>query len=313
MPALAKPPKELLQDAQTSRRIVLDHGSKDISGQYPLYDLLDVETTSGNINLVVDPQPAHPDHPNEPARLIVKTTSGSVSVTFLQQTTQYIVTHANGESERVDSIPADFDHLKASGVTGLMQIQSSIPYRPYEIKIHTTSGAITGTLLFTSTAQLKTASGSISVSFTPVVSLDDPVNVANLVTKSHSGSQSISVNEPLIIDSSESAHSVEDTPSITASHSTGCGSIQVEYPHSWAGNVTALSSGSIAFGGEDLEVTEDGDGHTKAVKRPSSDEQQREWWGSRGDMDVVLESRNSGAIVFHVKDDSYDLSTDATW
>lgn len=54
------------------------------------------------------------------------------------------------------------------------------------------------------------------------------------------------------------------------------------------------------MGGESLVMTDCGYGYVKGFKHPGNDKQ-REWWGSRGNMDVQLLSQ-SGPISFHVKD-----------
>ena len=64
------------------REIVVDHGHNSIWGKYPLFDLLSLTTTSGNIGVAVMPQPADPRKPDEPARLRIRSQSGSVTISF---------------------------------------------------------------------------------------------------------------------------------------------------------------------------------------------------------------------------------------
>lgn len=222
----------------------------------------------------------------------------------MQYSLDTIATFENGDAKKVDNI-IDLDYLKTSGATSISQVKGQIPYRPYEVEIKTQSGSINGRFVFTSSANLKTQSGHISASFVPVVSPDEVVH-ATFTTETVSGAQDISVSEPLIIDASDRTYpagtGVMSTSS--SSHTSQSGSLQIKYPHTWAGHVEAITkSGWIGLSGDGLEVTEETKGHTVGVKNPNSGDKKHDWWGSRGDMDVVIESTGSGSIQFHVKDE----------
>ncbi|GAM39202.1 hypothetical protein TCE0_034r10551 [Talaromyces pinophilus] len=296
------------EDLQAGREIILDTGSSAVYGRYPLYDLLYIKTTSGSVNIIVDPQPADPKKPDEPARLIIETEAGSVSAAFLQYSINTIATFENGDTKKVDNI-IDLDYLKTSGATSISQVKGQIPYRPYEVEIKTQSGSINGRFVFTTSASLETQSGHISASFVPVVSPDEVVH-ATLTTETVSGGQDISVGEPLIIDASDKTYpaGTGEMSTSSSSHTSQSGSLQVKYPHSWAGHVEAFTqSGWIALGGDGLEVTEQTHGHAVGVKNPDSDNKRHGWWGSRGDMDVVIESTGSGSVQFYVKDGRFPV------
>lgn len=222
-----------------------------------------------------------------------------------------MVTFGNGDTKPVDDV-IDIEYLKNSGATSVSQVQTQLPYRPYEIQVITKSGSINGKFLFTTAAHLESRSGHISASFTPVVSTEDTGIHAKILTETYSGAQGITLTEPLFIYPSKEAADAEDafltsSSSTTSSHTTHSGSIDVNYPHSWAGDVEASSmSGSIILNGDGLEVTEQGRGYAKGIKYPGNDEEHK-WWGSRGDMDVQIVSTQSGSIMFHVKDWPYDL------
>lgn len=291
------------EDLQAGREIILNKGSTAVYGRYPLYDLLNIKTTSGSVNIIVDPQPADPKKPDEPARLIIETEAGAVSVAFLQYSIDTIATFENGDTKKVDNI-IDLDYLKTSGATSISQVKGRIPYRPYEVEIKTQSGSINGRLVFTTSAKLETQSGYISASFVPVVSPDEVVH-ATLTTATVSGGQDISVGEPLIIEASDKTYpaGTGEMSTSSSSHTSQSGSLQIKYPHSWAGHVEAFTkSGWIGLGGDGVEVIEQTQGHAVGVKNPDRDHQKHGWWGSRGDMDVVIESTGSGSIQFHVKD-----------
>lgn len=246
-----------------------------------------VNSTSGNINLVVEPDVGSYSNPNQPGRLVIRTISGSVSVTFLQHTVRWKATNID-ESE-----PYEFD---------LVEDPSPIQYRPYEVEIYTETGSISGNFIFTTKAHLQSESGSISASFTLVVSSsydENTVNAVSLETKTTTGSRNISLTEPLVIDS-PSLKNIKNH-SVFSSHTSISGSIDIEYPQSWASNVTMRSSvGLIAMDGDGLEVTDIAYDYTTEFKN-HRDEKQRGWWGSRGDMDVQ-QSSQSGPISFHVKE-----------
>lgn len=215
-----------------------------------------------------------------------------------------IATFENGDTKKVDNI-IDLDYLKTSGATSISQVKGRIPYRPYEVEIKTQSGSINGRFIFTTSANLETQSGYISASFVPVVSPDEVVH-ATLTTTTVSGGQDISVGEPLIIDASDETYpaGTGEMSTSSSSHTSQAGSLQIKYPHSWAGHVEAFTkSGWIGLGGDGVEVVEQTQGHAVGVKSPDRDHQKHGWWGSRGDMDVVLESTGSGSIQFYVKDE----------
>lgn len=97
--------------ATGSREIIVDNGARSIWGQFPLYDLLSLSTTSGSIAVTIMPQPADPENPDEPARISIRTKSGSVTVSFtapeaamLTETDAEMVTledieHAHGKTK----------------------------------------------------------------------------------------------------------------------------------------------------------------------------------------------------------------------
>lgn len=60
----------------------MGNGPRSLWGKYPLFDELSLSTTSGNIGVTVIPQPADPANPDEPARLRVRSDSGSITVAF---------------------------------------------------------------------------------------------------------------------------------------------------------------------------------------------------------------------------------------
>ena len=246
------------------REIVVNNGPHSIWGRYPLYDLVSLTTTSGSVAVSLVPQPADPEKPDEPARLLIKTESGSVLVNF---------GHISGNVEDV----------------------SSLPRRPYQVEIQTQSGSISGVFPFSSSASLSTDEGSINAVLAPVIGREED-DVTISTTTSH-GSQNIRLAEPVI------SHDVNERLSFipTASHTSTDGSLNLHYPRHWAGNVHAWTgpSGVSCLNGRGLRVVKSGDGNAWAIKKPD-DSPEYYWWGGRGGMNVSLAAVEDGAISFFV-------------
>jgi hypothetical protein len=305
----------------STREIVVDRGTNTIWGRYPLYDLLSLTTTSGTIAITIDPQPADPDYPDKPARVVLQTKSGSIAVSFSSphaasmpeqemkmdlkadsssdKDGQYSYTHNDVVKYRSSCKKWKKRGSYADG-HGINGVSVPLPFRPYELEVKTELGSISGRFIFSTSAHIETQSGSISAMFIPVVSSDFPSNTT-LTTRTVTGSQSISLIEPYAI-LSDSETMFQQSGYATSSHTSASGSINIAYPRSWAGTVQATAqAGSICLDGHGLEVTKDGQGHAAAVKRPAEDSEVPEWWGSRGNMNVSLESSESGSINFHVR------------
>ncbi|OJJ47609.1 hypothetical protein ASPZODRAFT_131153 [Penicilliopsis zonata CBS 506.65] len=241
-----------LEDATISREVVIDNGHRAIWGHLPLYDLLSLSTTSGNVVVTITPQPAEPEQEDTPAKVVIRTKSGSVTVSF-------------------------------AGVD-----EASVPVRPYEVEIQTSTGHITGKLLFSTSLSLESQRGSITVSVTPVVY---PGNVS-IYSHTETGSQNIRLKEPINDDNDD-----DDDYEITASHSSRHGSLYIAYPSSWAGQVHASAvHGSICLNGDGLRVTKDGEGRAEGERDVM--EGHGDWWGERGAMQVDLQVKD-GSVMFN--------------
>lgn len=265
------------------REIVIDNGSQSVEGRLPLYDLLHISTTSGSIDVIIDPQPAHPDHQDKPARLVIQSRSGSIKVIY-------------------STSPAQ----SPSG-------QSTLPLRPYEVLVRGGSGVVEGRFVLSTEIGIYSQSGSIKATIVPVIH-SDHVN-GSLITDSTSGSQDITITEPIFPSDprTEKGHQAATGDDYQASmnhagqsgqyakahHASGSGSLKMIYPASWAGTVSANSrgSGSIKLEGRGLQETSRGRGHATAFRKPT--QRDSEWWGSRGDMEVSLLTRFSGSIEFY--------------
>lgn len=243
---------DLLNFHYSSRHIEVQTTSGTISGIYPLYDYLGIESVSGSVHVAVTPQDASKEKP-VPAQLEIKTTSGTVR-------TQYPI---DGPDSRV-------------------------PFREYITAVKTTSGTISGSFITGSKGQWHSESGGIRFDVLPIIDTD--LDVAEFHTYSTSGSTLISLLDPIFLGSSgdsegpraepeapwrpigekdpyseiipphlrvdiESTATAPKLHNLESSHTTVSGSIQLQYPPQWEGMINAKStSGSIRVEGKDVEI-----------------------------------------------------------
>lgn len=193
------------------------------------------------------------------------------------------------------------------------------PSRPYEIDIETVSGSVSGRYIFSTAARIRTLSGSISAQLVPIVSHDPDAPTSNttnisLSTETDSGSTDIRLTEPYVIRDVSSFTNSEKLPldtqqersgstytTVSSSHTSNAGSLQISYPQSWAGHVIASSSyGNVWIGGQGIKFEGGGSNWVEALKEPDVDPGDEVWWGSKGAMNVTLKDVGSGAIRFWV-------------
>ncbi|KAJ9617523.1 hypothetical protein H2204_013709 [Knufia peltigerae] len=191
--------------------------SHSITGTYQLYDLLDLSTVSGSINVNIQVQSG-----DKPAVLRLATKSGSVHVRF----------SSGGGLFRKPVIPEMANH------------------RTLITDISTNSGSVSGDLVHGNggSTTISMHSGSLNLSIHTVgVSENDPVS--NISTTTTSGSQYLRVISPLT--------STGAVRAIQARHVVqGSGSMNIHYPQEWEGmvHVKVNGSGSVRADGRDLTV-----------------------------------------------------------
>ncbi|KAF2703329.1 hypothetical protein K504DRAFT_508233 [Pleomassaria siparia CBS 279.74] len=117
-----------------SRETRLETISGSISGKYDLLDLLSVKTTSGSVNINVEPKEAD-NGVVKPAIFTATSTAGSIR--------------------------ADFE-------------RKNIPERDYQTSIETTVGSVDGTFIHGSKTSMETVAGAIKVDIMPFKSGDYP-------------------------------------------------------------------------------------------------------------------------------------------
>ncbi|GKT51579.1 uncharacterized protein ColSpa_11760 [Colletotrichum spaethianum] len=155
-----------------SRDIVVKTISGDITGWWPLYDSLKINSDTGDITAGVTPQPVLESKPRS-AVLEVTTISGDISVKEpLKEASQ---------SSKPDTV---------------------IPPRDYITTIDTKSGGIRAWVAFSSLAVAETLSGDLAAELLPVfnISLLQSIRVPELHTKTKSGNVAVKMLEPIWVE-----------------------------------------------------------------------------------------------------------------
>lgn len=276
-----KPAIENGNALQPEREIAINNGNHHISGNYQLFDLLFLSTTTGDIDVAVMPQPAGPINPDEPARLRIQSQSGNVSVSF---TAPLEASHPEMEKQ------TEIERVKY-GVENHHKDPQSPPIRPYEIEIETDSGAISGQFIVSTSVRLSTKGGIINATLVPIASgLRRNVSI---FTQTTLGSQQIQLTDPVYLHGFQRGISAKVQAAHLSHHG---GSMHIKYPSSWAGAVRAQpGSGSISLVGQGLEVVRGEEGSVDGRKGRVGGGY---WWGELGIMDVSLGSK--GATMFVV-------------
>lgn len=219
--------------ALSSREIWVETVSGDISGFYPLYDLLGIHTASGTVNTVVNPKSAAKSEP-KPAKLDVASVSGDLTV-----------------KEALDG---------------------DSPVRDYVVGFGTSSGTIDAEVAVSSEGRFSSQSADFKLKIQPVLQEGAEMKL-DTETKSGTTKLDILdplwVRKDRLehenqreTDSEDSFHIVR--PHLTTStelanlrsrHSSISGSIDLRYPSSWSGQFEAETlSGSQKFRGEGLRT-----------------------------------------------------------
>ncbi|RFU27895.1 hypothetical protein B7463_g8440, partial [Scytalidium lignicola] len=245
-----------------SRRIVVQTVSGSITGGFPLYDYLELQTTSGSIDVTISPEDILPTAP-APAELSIQTISGSITVT-----------------------------------SPIYSSSSTLYARDYRTQVHTNSGTIRGSYLFTSEGSFVTTSATVDVDVLPVLlataenlhtDSDSSKDHSLLSTTTTSGTTKVNVLEPILLPNTTVSSRRPSPPppqdldrfipigdrdpyrgvnrvdteavkrlalsSLHSSHHSTSARIDVHYPSSWEGFISAQTvSGSISVGGEGITI-----------------------------------------------------------
>ena len=201
------------------REVVVKTTSGSVHGSFALYDLLQITSSSGSIDIDVDPKDAAERNPS-PAKLKLETTSGNIKANTP------ILAETSGAYS-----------------------PSTIPVRDYQTTITSVSGTVTVTLIHGSDTQIHTSSGSISTTLSPYGSLDSR---SSIDVKTNSGTTTIDVLPSL-------SHPGQAMRNLYGAYKQLSGSLKISYPGEWEGGIEGtIISGSVNFGWPGLVVIEDG-------------------------------------------------------
>ncbi|KPI36863.1 uncharacterized protein AB675_11842 [Cyphellophora attinorum] len=214
--------------------------SQSITGSFPLYDVLDLSTTSGSIIIDVEPHPG----PN-PAVMKLSTRSGSIRVRM------------------------------GSGIVPWLP-SSDATNRTFQSTLETTSGSVSGSLLAGNggTTAIETQSGSLSLTIHALDSGGPKGSTSKLSTTTQSGSQNIKVSSSSTEDLKnwEAEHVVRGSGSMGLSYPRRWVG-RLEMRSMGSGSLSARGSGLVLERGGSKEVSGwrgDREGRVVAVEAQGS-------------------------------------------
>ncbi|EFY99298.1 hypothetical protein MAA_05356 [Metarhizium robertsii ARSEF 23] len=252
-----------------SRRIIIETVSGNIKGWFPLYDLLQVKSSSGDVEAQVAPKASDKKSGNQ-ATLKVESISGEVKL----------------EEPLTSTV--------RSGKLG-----KKIPPRDYQVEIGTTSGGITANVVMTSSAKIGSVSGDLNLNVLPLATKSS--DKTSFSTDTKSGFTNVNIYEAVAMELSDNAKShVKDfeirrtgRPALynfDSKHSSISGDFKLYYPAAWVGKFRAESmSGDISVSGQGVKITRRSRGFGKIVE------------GEKGDgASFIKMGTVSGAVQLHV-------------
>ncbi|RDW63974.1 hypothetical protein BP5796_10476 [Coleophoma crateriformis] len=235
----------------SSRHIEISTTTGSITGLYPLYDYLGIDSMSGSVSVSIAPKPVDPKAPL-PATLEISTRSGSINA--------------------------------KAPVNGPAWV---LPPRRYDTKVTSMSGSIGGSYIAGSSGDWHSNSGSLHLEVLPMIENGKAELKSIFNTATLSGSNRVELLEPIFIPSYKSYEETkpgkpykpigEDDPylllpdpdmteftadpklhTLVSTHSSKSGTVEVKYPDSWEGIVDLKAlSGSINTSGN-IEIIKDG-------------------------------------------------------
>lgn len=226
-----------------SRVIEVSTTTGKIHGNWPLFDMLGLHTTSGDIQASITPKQALASDP-KPAVLSISSISGGIQA--------------------------------AEPIHG----EEPLPRRDYLVDVKSTSGVLHCFLATGAGTHLKSTSSDIAVDLQPVINKArvTPEQPAQLETITTSGQTTVRVLEPLWFEEEDHSSSTTPPPATTttsssgildrleATHKSSSGNIRLRYPQSWEGNLFAESmSGSMKLKGKDVKVVRKSTGWPRSL------------------------------------------------
>ncbi|KUI62824.1 hypothetical protein VP1G_09956 [Cytospora mali] len=265
-----------------SRHVEVKTVSSSITGTWPLYDYLGLQTMSGAVRAGVQPKEALKEKPL-PAVLYVHTTSGAVEIY------EPVV-------DAAAAAVAALAVLRTEGEAGAEEfgtaVRDIIPPRQYEVEIQTMSGSIRGSVAFGSACHIHSTSGTIDLNLLPVLDRSQITSSPRrggsssrsvLETATTSGTTVINVlgalwknvqtgsyvapvlQLPTSPQQQGQRQGQEQEPETTfaspairvldSRHTTTSASIHVTYPSTWEGDIDADSmTGRLDVSGRGVEI-----------------------------------------------------------
>ena len=164
--------------AISKRRTIVKTISGDIKGFYALNDLLQVDSISGTISIVIAPKEVDPEIPS-PAKLIISTKSGDVTA-----------------EEPIDLSATVTGETSSSRSSSRKR---SFPARDYVVDINSISGTIHAALAFSSSANVHSQSSTLKLKLLPILdpSADSTRSRPTLETKTKSGDTQLVLLDPI--------------------------------------------------------------------------------------------------------------------
>ena len=170
---------------EPSREYRRHETSRSIDGTFQLYDVLDLETTSGSISITVNPQSG-----DKPAILRLSSSSGSINVR-MGETSWNWGRHPHSVSTN----------------------------RTFETILTSKSGTVSGSVLHGNGGKTHASSKSGSINLTiNTVGVSENDTISRLSTSSNSGSQSIIVRSSGAVRGLEASHVVHGSGSMTVNY-----------------------------------------------------------------------------------------------
>lgn len=217
-----------------SRIIEAHTTSGSIDGTWPLYDMLELRTTSGSISVSITPKEELETDPRA-AVLSLSTISGVISA-----------------AEPIHDL-------------------SRIPQRDYVVDVKSTAGSINGALTFNVGMTVHSTAGALALDLLPVINIGKftPQNPAQLETVTTSGVISVRILEALIFgdngkalaasadidDGDLASRASRALDCLQATHKSTSGKIGLRYPQVWEGILYAqTTSGRLVARGKDLRI-----------------------------------------------------------
>jgi hypothetical protein len=235
----------------SSREIAVGSRSGDITGAVYLYDLVHIETDSGDIDITVVPQPAPHDGVPNTAQLTLGAASGDIRC-------RYPIWNA-----------------------------AKIPDRDYRTSVRTHSGEISGDYVIGTEAIFKVISGDLKIFALPTifekstfktetnsgsmhVTVLEPLSRHQTLSPLPADFMDIGEDDPYLIQPPEVVPIESDALAtsfktyrrplahLTSSYDCRSGDMKIHYPSSWEGVITATTiSGNIRVGGDGVRIIKD--------------------------------------------------------